>query len=85
MYNTCYNTRGVPFMQQKGVNNIARLAEVRKAMGMTQERLASESGVNRVTIARFETGKSSPKLGTLKRLAAALGVPIDELVDKKAG
>lgn len=59
--------------------DIARLAEVRREKGMTQEQLAAASGVHRVTIARFETGKVSPKLKTLKRLADALRVPIDAL------
>ena len=72
-------------MLQKGVGKISKLAEVRKAMGHTQESLAAMSGVNRVTIARFETGKASPKLRTLKRLSKALGVPIDDLIDEKAG
>lgn len=60
------------------------IAELRKAKGMSQEQLASRSGVHRVTIARFETGKISPTLATLERLAAALDVTIDQLV-KKAG
>ena len=70
---------------RKGARKIARLAEVRRAHGMTQEQLAALSGVHRVTIARFECGTVSPKLETLQRLADALEVPIDELVDKKAG
>lgn len=60
------------------------IAELRKAKGMSQEQLATRSGVHRVTIARFETGKISPTLATLERLAAALDVTIDQLV-KKAG
>jgi transcriptional regulator with XRE-family HTH domain len=61
------------------------MAEVRRAKGMTQEQLANASGVHRVTIARFECGTVTPKLSTVERLAAALGVPIDEIIDKKAG
>jgi DNA-binding XRE family transcriptional regulator len=76
---------GVSYLQQEGVKKIARLAEVRRGKGWTQEQLAGESGVNRVTIARYETGKTVPKIDTLQRLAVALGVQIDEIVDKKAG
>lgn len=72
-------------MLQKGVNKIARLAEVRQAHGMTQEQLAAATGVHRVTIARIETGDVSPKAETLKRLADALGVLVDDLIDKEAG
>lgn len=64
---------------------IARLAEVRQAHGMTQEQLAEATGVHRVTIARIETGEASPKAETLKRLADALGVLVDDLIDKEAG
>jgi DNA-binding XRE family transcriptional regulator len=70
---------------KRGVKKIARLAEIRRGKGWTQEQLAGESGVNRVTIARYETGKTVPKIDTLQRLAVALGVQIDEIVDKKAG
>jgi transcriptional regulator with XRE-family HTH domain len=52
---------------------------------MTQEQLAAVSGVHRVSIARIETGKISPKAETLMRLAQALGVTVDDLIDKKAG
>jgi len=70
---------------RKGVRVIARLAQVRQARGMTQEQLAEASGVHRVTIARIETGEVSPKAETLKRLADALGVLVDDLMTKEAG
>lgn len=60
------------------------LREVRKAHGLTQEQLSAVSGVNRVSIAKYESGKSTPSLQTAERLATALGVTIDELM-KKAG
>lgn len=85
LYCVCYNPFGVPYMLQKGVNGTARLAEVRQAHGMTQEQLAAVSGVHRVTIARIETGASSPNVDTLKQLADALGVLVDDLIDKEAG
>lgn len=64
---------------------IARLAQARRAKGLTQAELAAKSGVHRVTIARLERGKGSPNAKTLKRLAAALGVSLDALVEEKAG
>ena len=67
------------------MDRIARLAEVRRAKGWTQEQLAAASGVHRVTIARIENGKASPNVETLERLARALGVLVDDLIDKKAG
>ena len=47
---------------------------------MTQEDLAAESGVNRVSIAKMETGHRLPKLPTLFQLADALGIRASELV-----
>lgn len=70
---------------RKGAANTKRLADVRKAHDMTQEQLADASGVHRVTIARIETGETSPKAETLKRLADTLGVLVDDLLDKAAG
>jgi mRNA interferase RelE/StbE len=64
---------------------MARLAEVRQLKGMTQEQLAAVSGVHRVTIARIETGEASPLAETLKRLADALGVAMDDLMEKEVG
>ncbi|MFC6088152.1 helix-turn-helix domain-containing protein [Saccharothrix lopnurensis] len=46
----------------------------------TQERLACESGVGRVTIARIETGATRPRVGTVHALAKALGVKPSSLV-----
>lgn len=71
--------------ETKGVTKIARLAEVRQAKGMTQEQLAAATGVHRVTIARIETGVASPNAETLKRLADALGVRMDDLMTEEAG
>jgi len=70
---------------QKGVSKITGLVQARQAQGMTQEQLSEASGVHRVTIARIETGEVSPKAETLKRLADALGVLVDDLMTKEAG
>ena len=50
---------------------------------MTQQELAELSGVSRISIARYETGKVSPNIRALKRIASALKVKIEDLVDKK--
>ena len=58
------------------------LREIRKRMGMTQEMLSAFTGVNRVSIAKYETGKTEPSLKTAEKLANALGVTVDELIGK---
>lgn len=70
---------GVLIVTERGLICIG-LAKIRKSKGLSQQRLAALSGVHRVTIARFETGKISPTLATLNKLAAALGVKISDLV-----
>ena len=80
----CYNQNpGSLYATDGGVKEIAGLAQERQARGMTQEQLAEASGVHRVTIARIETGEVSPKAETLKRLADALGVLVDDLMTAK--
>lgn len=48
--------------------------------GLSQSALARESGVNRVQIANIESGAKSGSAATLRKLADALGVPLDDLV-----
>ncbi len=48
--------------------------------GLTQAQLAETSGVNRVQIANIEGGKASGSVETLKRLAEALGLAVDDLI-----
>ena len=66
----------------KGVRKISNLAQVRKARGLSQRALAEKAGVSRVTIARIETDKISPTLRTFEQLAAALDVPVSELIER---
>ena len=50
---------------------------------MTQEQLARAAGIHRVTIARYEAGATSPTVRSLEKIAAALNVPVSDLVDGK--
>ena len=58
-----------------------KVKEFRTRKGMSQEVLAEESGLSHRTIQRIENGESNPTGDTLKRLAGALGVGPDELID----
>ena len=48
--------------------------------GLTQVALAEASGVNRVQIADIEAGRKSGSVETVRKLAAALNVAVDDLV-----
>ncbi len=52
----------------------------RKWRGLSAAELSRESGVNRVQIVDIEAGRNTGSVATLKKLATALGVTIDELV-----
>ena len=61
------------------------LRELRLKAGLTQKELAIRSGVHSRQIQRVELGTSkieNLRLVNAKRLADALGVPIEELVEK---
>ena len=55
-----------------------RIADIRKARGFTQERLASEASLDRVAIANIETGKRRPTVTTVYRIAKALRVDVEK-------
>ena len=53
---------------------------IREWRGIASAELARRAGVNRVQVHEIETGKKHGSARTLKRLADALGVPLDDLV-----
>lgn len=57
--------------------NLRRLREARR---ITQTELAEKSGLSRVAYRNIETGKSVPRVRTLEAIAAALRVPLAQLV-----
>ncbi|WP_035462118.1 helix-turn-helix domain-containing protein [Alicyclobacillus macrosporangiidus] len=63
----------------------SRIAQLRRARGLTQAQLASAAGVSASTIAMYETGRRTPDPEQLDKLAAALGVPPDQLKSGPAG
>lgn len=57
-----------------------RIRELREAQGMTQEALGEAAGVSVDAITRIESGKRTPTLETLAKIAGALGVSAKDLV-----
>lgn len=55
-----------------------RAARLRR--GMSQEQLAAAAGLDRTYVSGLERGTRNPALSTQERLAAALGVPLGELL-----
>lgn len=60
-----------------------RVKELREAKGWSQEELARRVGVNSKTIYNYESGArgaKEPPLSTVRALADALGVSLDDLL-----
>jgi transcriptional regulator with XRE-family HTH domain len=57
-------------------SNLKRLRE-QQALSLTD--LAQKSGVNRITIHRIEKGKQKPMPRTIRKLAEALQVKVEQL------
>lgn len=62
-------------------NLAANIKNLRKRKGISQELLAENSGLSLRTIQRIENGETEPRGDTLTRLANALDVAPEELVD----
>lgn len=52
----------------------------RELRRLTQHQLSTAAGVNRVQIAEIEAGRKSGSIETVKKLAQALGVTVDDLI-----
>lgn len=59
----------------------ARVKELRKARGLSQEQLAEVIGIVPAHVSRIEVGRSYTTLDRLERIANALDVPIKELFE----
>lgn len=57
-----------------------RLAELRKKRGLTQQQIADELSVNRVTYTNWEKGNREPSLENVVKLANILDVTTDYLL-----
>ncbi len=60
-----------------GENKVAVWREFRK---MTSKQLADTAGITQGYLSQIETGKRDGTVGTMKKIAEALGVSIDDLV-----
>ena len=58
-----------------------KIKEVRKQQKFSQQALGVLLGVSQAMIAQYENGNRLPKIGTLRRIAEALGVPLYEISD----
>ena len=57
-----------------------KLQELRKQKGLTQEELAGALYVSRTAVSKWESGRGTPNIESLKAIAKFFSVTIDELL-----
>ena len=58
-----------------------KLREVRQRLFVTQAELAERTGIAEATLSRLENGVQRPRISTVRKIAEALGVAPEDLVD----
>lgn len=71
---------GRKIIAERYYKDASGLAVLRLKHGWSQRTLADAIGVKQPHIARLEIGQNDPSLGTMRKLAAALGVTIEDIV-----
>lgn len=62
-----------------------RIKAIRETLKITQKELATKAEVSSPYLYDLENNRRGARPETLERIAAALGVTVEELIDKKAG
>lgn len=62
------------------INNFKR---ARLIAGLTQEELAENLGVSRITVHKWESGRTLPRAKRLREVAVALGTTAAELLNEE--
>ena len=63
------------------LSNISRNVKAgRKAIGLSQEKLAFEAGIDRTYVSQIERGVCNPSLEVLVKVAAVLGIEVVDLL-----
>ena len=70
--------------QRVGTDIVAQYIVLRKKMGYTQEDISKATGIARPNIARIESGRNTPTLEVLTKLACALDMELEIRFVEKA-
>lgn len=60
---------------------MGKIHDIRISRGMTQQELAELAGISRTGLSLIENGISIPKIDTLKKIASALMMPWQSLIE----
>ena len=69
-------------MVESSKTNLAKkVKQLREKLGLSQEKLARLADVSNNTVINIEVGKQdNPTIDTLKKIARALDIPVEELI-----
>jgi transcriptional regulator with XRE-family HTH domain len=78
----CWQEVTVLAMDDLHAANLGRnIATLRESRGQTQQQIARIAGIPRATWANLETGQANPTLAVLVKVAQALNVRLEELIE----
>ena len=63
-----------------GDENVNAILKLRLRKGITQKELARYVSVDRTTVAKWENGKSKPRVAVLLKLSVVLDCTVDDLL-----
>ena len=59
-----------------------KIKQLREKAGLSQKALADKAKVSQGKVSEYESGKSVPRLDSARRIADALGVSINDLMEE---
>ena len=76
-----YKSSAIPheIVKRNVLDNITMIKAWREYLGMTQKELATKAGVTQPAIAKLERIETTPRKATLKKIASAMGLSVDQL------
>ena len=63
------------------VNGVSMIRAWRDYLGLTQKELAKRAGMTQPALARLEKSDSKPRIGTLRKISAAMEINLEQLTD----
>ena len=63
------------------INGASMIRAWRDYFGMTQQELARRAGMTQPALARLEKSDSKPRISTLKKIASAMDITLEQLTD----
>ncbi len=63
------------------INGASMIRAWREYLGLTQQELARRAGMTQPALARLEKSESKPRISTLKKIASAMDITLEQLTD----